>query len=108
MSSPVTSSTRMIVSGLAALALAGTLSACGTKNKDAGNQASNAAESASTPGQNDGATTDTDTNMTADMDEHHRQEMDHRDMRQGGSMMPDTVPATDAPGNSQAAPMKDM
>ena len=42
-------------------------------------------------------------NEVADMERHHKQAMDHAEMR-GGGMKPDAAPATD----SQAAPMKDM
>jgi hypothetical protein len=42
-------------------------------------------------------------NDVADMERHHKQAMDHAEMR-GDGMKPDAVPAT----GSQAAPMKDM
>lgn len=109
MKTPVTSSTTMIISGLGALALLGALSGCGSKTDDTQNQAaSNATASSPAANESDSAAAAADDNMAGEMEEHHRQEMDHRDMRKGGPMMPEAAPATDTPSNSQAAPMKDM
>lgn len=109
MKMPMTNSTRLVVAGFGALILAGTLSACGAKDKAATNQAAANAAAPAT----DNASTDSDqaTNMAADMEEHHRQELDHRDMRQGSPMSPapsDPSPPVDPSSNGQMAPMKDM
>ncbi|MFZ8396214.1 hypothetical protein ACO1L9_14440, partial [Staphylococcus aureus] len=87
-----------------ALALLGTLAACGKKTDGTQNQAASNA-SASAPGalENDTAaatdSVETD-NAAADMGERHRQDMDHSDMRRGGPMMPNGAPATSTPDSN--------
>lgn len=112
MKTHLTNTTAKIFSGLTALALLGTLAACGKKTEDTQNQAaSNASANASDALENDtAAATDsvgTD-NAATDMDERHRQDMDHSDMRRGGPMMPDGAPTTGTSDSNQSAPMKDM
>ena len=112
MKTHLTNTTGKIVSGLTALALLGTLAACGKKTDGTQNQAAaNASASATDAPENDSAAA-TDSvatdNATADMDERHRQDMDHSDMRRGGPMMPNGAPATGTPDSNRSAPMKDM
>lgn len=111
MKTNLTNTAGKFISGLTALALLGTLGACGKKTDGAQNQAASNATSgaADALGSDSAAATDTigADNAAADM-ERHRQDMDHSDMRKGGPMMPNGAPASGAPDNSQSAPMKDM
>lgn len=107
MKMPLTISTGMMMTGLGALAFLGTLSGCGPKADGTQDQTvPNAAAGAAAAGANQSAAATADDDMATEMDELHRQEMDHRDMRQGGSTMPDAAPA-DMPATSPDAPMKD-
>lgn len=112
MKTHLTNTAGKIISGLTVLALLGTLGGCGEKTDGAQNQAASNVTAGATvaPGNDSGAATDnigTD-NQAADMKEHHRQDMDHSDMRRGGPMMPNDAPPTSTPDNSQSAPMSDM
>jgi hypothetical protein len=92
------------------------LTACSGDGRDnaadaiAGSSANNdVAASATTPppaaatDNSAGMMEDEDRNREAAMERHHKQEMDHADMRMGG-MKPDA----DQQNDSQPAPMKDM
>lgn len=94
-----------------ALTAAFALSACGTKKDETStNATNNAANSvASSPAAanaTEPANTEALENMQ-EMERHHRQEMDHGDMRDGG-MKHGSQPSSDQPSMNQSAPMQDM
>ncbi|MFZ5793433.1 MAG: hypothetical protein ACOY4B_03075 [Pseudomonadota bacterium] len=107
MNTHLTNTAGKIIAGLTALALLGTLGACGKKTDSAQNQtALNVATSAAVSSENS-TVAPGDDDTSAEVGKDQGQEKRRRGMRQGRSMMPDFGPSTDTPQNSQAAPAKD-
>ena len=97
--------------GLFALMSALALSACGSKSDETTpaptDNSTSAAVAPSTANSTDPADAATGEAMQEEMDRHHRQKMDHDEMRQG-EMKHDTAPSSDQPSMNQSAPMQDM
>ncbi|MCW1431916.1 hypothetical protein [Novosphingobium sp. JCM 18896] len=98
----------------AALAAALMLAGCGKKDETAPAATDSAAPSNLATDASGAATPEADASDNAmhdamkdneQMERHHRQEMDHDAMRQGGMR---DAPATDPGAMNQATPMKDM
>lgn len=94
-----------------ALTAALALSACGSKSEQTLPAATNSALPPAVVTDNgSGASADANSDYPGDdheaMERHHRQAMDHDDMRRGGANQ--NTPATDQAPTNQAAPMKDM